>query len=100
MSVLQQAGQQIISMTAEAVGALGTEFSEEQVRLEVPKDKSFGEFSVNTAMQLASVLRKNPRQIAQEIIANMKTEDTYVQEVSMAGRDLLIFACRSVTILM
>ncbi len=44
MSVLQQAGQQIISMTAEAVGALGTEFSEEQVRLEVPKDKSFGNF--------------------------------------------------------
>ncbi|NLL50449.1 MAG: arginine--tRNA ligase [Eubacteriaceae bacterium] len=91
MSVLQQAGQQIISMTAEAVGALGTEFSEEQVRLEVPKDKSFGEFSVNTAMQLASVLRKNPRQIAQEIIANMKTEDTYVQEVSMAGAGFINF---------
>lgn len=91
MSILQQSVQQIIAMTAEAVRALGIEFSEEQVRLEVPKDKSFGEFSVNTAMQLASALRKNPRQIAEEIIAHMKAEGTYVQEASTAGAGFINF---------
>ena len=39
---------------------------EEQVIIEIPKDKSHGDYACNSAMQLTRQLHRNPRQIAQE----------------------------------
>ena len=40
--------------------------------LEHPKEESHGDYAVNVAMQLASVLRRSPMQIAQEIADNLE----------------------------
>jgi arginyl-tRNA synthetase len=91
MNILDISQKQIIESTANAVRKLGMEFAAQEVCLEVPKDKSFGDFSVNTAMRLASKLKKNPRLIAQDIIENMDIADTYIKEVEIAGAGFINF---------
>ena len=41
--------------------------------VEHPKEESHGDYAVNVAMQLASVLRRSPMQIAQEIVDQLPT---------------------------
>lgn len=91
MNILDISQKQIIDLTAGAVKKLGIEIAAQEICLEVPKDKSFGDFSVNTAMKLASKLKKNPRQIAQDIIENMDFADTYIKEVEIAGAGFINF---------
>ena len=45
------------------------------IYVETPKNTDNGDFSSNVAMQLTRVLRKNPRVIAEEIIANIPADD-------------------------
>ena len=47
-----------------------------QIRVEVPREEKFGDFSVNTAMQLAKAARCNPRIIAENIIKNIDTKNS------------------------
>ena len=54
----------------EIVKGLGVE-EDIDIFFEVPKDPSFGDYSVNVAMRLAKVLRKAPIMIANEIISNI-----------------------------
>ncbi len=91
MNILDISQKQITDLTACAVARLGVQLAEEEVCLEVPKDKSFGDFSVNTAMRLASKLKKNPRLIAQDIINNMDFTGTYIKEVEIAGAGFINF---------
>lgn len=91
MSILDKSRNQIINLTAEAVLKLGVEISNDEICIEVPKDKTFGEFSVNTAMKLASKLRKNPVQIAKDIVENINIVGTYIKEVEIAGAGFINF---------
>lgn len=91
MNILDISQKQIIDLTAGAVKKLGIEIAAQEICLEVPKDKAFGDFSVNTAMKLASKLKKNPRQIAQDIIENMDIADTYIKDVEIAGAGFINF---------
>lgn len=59
--------------------------------VEEPRDKSFGDFSVNTAMLLAKQAKMPPRAIADAIVQEMKTEGTYIREVSVAGAGFINF---------
>ena len=59
--------------------------------IEEPREKEFGDFSVNVAMLLAKQARRAPRDIANIILANMKTDGTYVNEVSVAGAGFINF---------
>lgn len=52
---------------------------------EVPNNPSFGDISCNIAMQLAKPLKKNPREIAQEVINNLEYNKEVINEVSIAG---------------
>jgi arginyl-tRNA synthetase len=56
----------------------------ETLSLETPKEKSFGDFSCTAALRLGSVLRKNPKIVAEEILASLKTI------IAKPGNDLLI----------
>lgn len=91
MSILDKSRNQIITLTSDAVLKLGVEISNDEICIEVPKDKTFGEFSVNTAMKLASKLRKNPVQIAKDIVQNMDVDGTYIKEVDIAGAGFINF---------
>ena len=63
---------------------------ESAVRLEVPKDKSHGDFACNIAMVLAKQLHAAPRVIAEAIAENINA-DGIVKEVSVAGAGFINF---------
>ncbi|NBI31067.1 arginine--tRNA ligase [Chengkuizengella marina] len=62
-----------------------------EVGLEVPKDKSFGDFSTNIAMQLTRIAKRNPRQIAEQIKENLDYVEAGVENVEIAGPGFINF---------
>ncbi|MFS1511208.1 arginine--tRNA ligase [Chengkuizengella sp. SCS-71B] len=62
-----------------------------EVSLEVPKDKSFGDFSTNIAMQLTRIAKRNPRQIAEQIKENLDYVEAGVENVEIAGPGFINF---------
>lgn len=61
------------------------------VTVEVPREEKFGDFSVNSAMQLANVFGKNPRDIAQIITENLCLDGTFIEKTSIAGAGFINF---------
>ena len=59
--------------------------------VEEPRDKNFGDFSVNAAMLLVKQAKRAPRDIAQIIVSNMNTNGTEIQHVSVAGPGFINF---------
>ena len=56
----------------------------QNIVVEVPKIREFGDFSTNAAMVLAKSLKKNPRQIAEILMTNIQSL-SFVKDVSIAG---------------
>ncbi len=59
--------------------------------IEEPREKEFGDFATNAAMLMAKEARLAPRKIAEAIVANLKTEGTFIREVSVAGAGFINF---------
>ncbi|MBR3510815.1 MAG: arginine--tRNA ligase [Alphaproteobacteria bacterium] len=55
-----------------------------EAKLEVPKNRDFGDFSTNAAMVGAKIAGKNPRELANEYLPLLKELD-FVSDVSIAG---------------
>ena len=53
-------------------------------KLEVPRNRDFGDFSTNAAMVMAKSAGKNPREIATELLPKIKELD-FVSDASIAG---------------
>jgi arginyl-tRNA synthetase len=58
---------------------------------DIPKVESHGDFSCNAAMMLTKKLKKNPRQIAEEIISNLKYDEKIIEKVEIAGPGFINF---------
>ena len=56
-----------------------------------PKQKQFGDLSSNIAMQMASILKANPRQIATEIQSFISIDPKYIKKIDIAGPGFLNF---------
>lgn len=54
------------------------------IRVDRTKDRAHGDFATNIAMILAKPLKKNPRQIAEDIIASLPKDD-HISKVEIAG---------------
>ena len=54
------------------------------------KSSDYGDFSCNIAMQLVKILKKNPRQIATEILENIP-ENSVIAKSEIAGPGFLNF---------
>ncbi|OYY93312.1 MAG: arginine--tRNA ligase [Hydrogenophilales bacterium 28-61-23] len=54
------------------------------IDLERPKQASHGDFACNVAMQLAKALKRNPREVAQAIVASLPASDL-VEKTEIAG---------------
>ncbi len=54
------------------------------IDLERPKQASHGDFACNIAMQLAKALKRNPREVAQAIVASLPISDL-VEKTEIAG---------------
>lgn len=59
--------------------------------IEIPKDKSHGDYACNIAMKMAKVAHKNPRMIANEIVDLFDKESTHVAKVEIAGAGFINF---------
>jgi len=59
--------------------------------LENTRDKNHGDYATNIAMQLTKVAKKNPRVIAEEILANFNKEDANVTQAEIAGPGFINF---------
>src|SRR5205807_314255 len=55
-----------------------------RVTVEPPRDSSHGDMATNAAMVLAKEARKNPRELANEIAAHLKGDQT-IRQIDVAG---------------
>lgn len=74
-----------------SLGRLGYQDYDVEVILEVPKDKSFGDYATNVAMRLTKLVKKNPREIAQDIINNLDFEKAHISKAEIAGPGFINF---------
>ncbi len=58
---------------------------------DVPKTESHGDLSCNAAMLLTKKLKKNPRQIAEEIITNLNIDTKIIYKTEIAGPGFINF---------
>ncbi len=65
--------------------------SDPSIRLERPKDPDHGDWATNVAMPLAKVLRRSPREIAEEIVQRFDAREAGVDRVEVAGPGFLNF---------
>ena len=63
----------------------------DDILLEIPKDKSNGDYSTNVAMKYARIARKAPRIIAEEIIQNVDLKRLYISKAEIAGPGFINF---------
>lgn len=59
--------------------------------LEVPREKSHGDFAANLAMLLTKTAKKPPRQIAETLVKYFSKENTWVEELEIAGPGFINF---------
>jgi len=74
----------------EAVKKSGFEINLDEIKLEHPNEVNFGDYSTNVAMVLAKKESKNPREIASEIINNIKKEEL-IEKIEVAGAGFINF---------
>lgn len=58
---------------------------------DIPKLSNHGDLSSNAALLLTKKLRKNPRQIAQQIIDHLKIDEKMIYKVEIAGAGFINF---------
>ncbi|MFC4024932.1 arginine--tRNA ligase [Oceanobacillus longus] len=93
MNVLEQTENTLKQEIAAAVirAKLATEEELPAIILEKPKDKAHGDFATNMAMQLARIAKKAPRQIADDIVANLDQSKASIEKVEIAGPGFINF---------
>lgn len=93
MDILNQVKATVKQAIADAVAAAGIVEAQQlpDFALEVPKDKTHGDFATNIAMQLTRIAKQNPRSIAEQIIANLDKERAYVASANIAGPGFINF---------
>ncbi|MCD6374557.1 MAG: arginine--tRNA ligase [Caldisericaceae bacterium] len=62
-----------------------------EIILERPKEEAFGDYASTLALQLARHLKKNPRQIAEEIKNFITLDNRYISKIEIAGPGFINF---------
>jgi arginyl-tRNA synthetase len=60
-------------------------------RLERPKLKKYGDISSNLPLQIASILKNSPKNIAEEIIHFINKDEQYIHKIEIAGPGFINF---------
>lgn len=69
----------------EALAGAYPDAGDAEVVVEVPRDRGHGDFATNAAMNLARVLRRPPRAIAEDLAAGLRARDDLFASVEVAG---------------
>jgi len=62
-----------------------------EIQIEKPNQPEHGDAASNIAMNLASVLKMNPRKIAEQIVEELKYDEQKIQSVEIAGPGFINF---------
>ena len=79
----------LVKILAAAVDRLGLEC--DGIEVSPPRDPSHGDASTNLALILAKKAKRNPREIAQQLIDALELEPTFVESVEIAGPGFINF---------
>ena len=96
LTIMEKAQQQLRKAIEQAVAvAVATgELPEESLpsfAIEIPADRTHGDFATNIAMVSARTFHKAPRQIAECIVDKLSLDGTYLERVEIAGPGFLNF---------
>ena len=69
------------------------DLADNMVMVEIPKDKSNGDYSTNIAMRLTKQLGKKPQDIANELVNELKNND-FIEKVEIAGPGFINFVIK------
>ncbi|MEG3641017.1 arginine--tRNA ligase [Magnetococcus sp. PR-3] len=77
--------------TLQAEGVLPADCPRRGIKVERPKDKTHGDFSINAAMVLAKQARMKPRDLAQKMVDALPAEQSVVERHEIAGPGFINF---------
>jgi arginyl-tRNA synthetase len=86
----QDVKSQLAALLKKALSSVAPSAADTPILLERPRDASHGDFATNLAMQLARALKKNPREIAQQLLAELPASPL-VQKAEIAGAGFINF---------
>ena len=78
--------------------AFSQELSEDNIVIEIPKDKSHGDYSTNVAMQLTRMLKNNPRKIAEGILEALDKDKADIESCDIAGPGFINFKIKNTSL--
>ena len=77
---------QLTTLLQQALASVAPTVTETPIHLERPRDPTHGDFATNLAMQLAKALKKNPREIANQLLAALPPSKLVIKaDVAGAG---------------
>lgn len=81
---------ELTALLQKALASVAPTAADTAIHLERPRDPSHGDFATNLAMQLAKALKKNPRDIAQQLL-NELPPSALVTAAEIAGAGFINF---------
>jgi arginyl-tRNA synthetase len=81
---------QLSALLQQALASVAPTATETPIHLERPRDPTHGDFATNLAMQLAKALKKNPREIANQLLAELPPSKL-VTKAEVAGAGFINF---------
>ncbi|NJD26047.1 MAG: arginine--tRNA ligase [Betaproteobacteria bacterium] len=82
---------ELTALLQQALASVAPDAAATPVHLERPRDPTHGDFATNLAMQLAKALKKNPREIAARLVAELPSSGL-VARAEVAGAGFINFA--------
>jgi arginyl-tRNA synthetase len=86
----QDAKSQLAALLQQALASVAPSAADTPIHLERPRDPTHGDFATNLAMQLAKALKKNPREIAQQLVDALPVS-ALVTKAEIAGAGFINF---------
>jgi len=81
---------QLTTLLQQALTSVAPTATDTPIQLERPRDPTHGDFATNLAMQLAKALKKNPRDIAKQLVAELPPS-ILVSKAEVAGAGFINF---------
>jgi len=81
---------QLTTLIRRALASVAPDSADLPIHLERPRDPAHGDFATNLAMQLAKALKKNPREIANRLLAELPAS-ALVAKAEVAGAGFINF---------
>jgi arginyl-tRNA synthetase len=81
---------QLTNLLQQALASVAPTAADTPIQLERPRDPTHGDFATNLAMQLAKALKRNPREIAQQLVNELPVS-ALVTKADVAGAGFINF---------